>query len=310
MTRRLLMVTLWMLLLILAVEAGVGWVSQSLSLLAESLHTLVDGFSTVLSLIAVASPQRTLGREIWGHGRTEVACTLLLVSFLGFAGFSLIIISLQQMETAAQGTGTAFSVSLDVRLVQLVMAMILVQIGIALFCGYQAKQLDSLAFKLNTNHILQDSWISLALLLGLLGVLRGYRWLDPLLSILLVGMAGRSLWQVMTAQLPMLLRPTAIAPEAIAQIVNTVEGVLRCTRIRTRGMVGRQVWVEVWLVLHPEYLVQAQQIGEQIEAVIRDRYGPVRALIWIEENFTPMSDIAEVLPADEPYPFSETDYWE
>ncbi|MGP1371565.1 MAG: cation diffusion facilitator family transporter [Almyronema sp.] len=309
-THRLLMLTLWMLLLILAVEVGVGWTSQSLSLLAESLHTLIDGFSTVLSLIAVTSPQRTLGREIWGHGRTEVACTLLLVAFLGFTGFSLVIIALQQMETAAQGNSLAFLVSLDVRLVQLVLVMIVVQLGVALFCGYQAKQLSSVAFKLNTSHILQDSWMSLTLLVVLLGILRGYRWLDPLFSILLVGMAGRSVWQVITAQLPMLLKPTAIAPEAIAEIINAVEGVIRCTRIRTRGMVGRQVWVEVWLMLHPEYLVQAHQIGEQIEAAIRDRYGPIRAQIWIEESFAQMSDLSEHLPTHDPYPSSETDYWE
>ena len=305
---RLLITTLWTTLFVLAVEVASGWASYSLSLLAASLHTLIDGFSTVLSLIAVGSPQRTLGREIWGHGRAEVVGTLILVSSLGFLGLNLLWTAIQQMEASVQGETGPFPVDIDLQLIQLILVMVMITLAVALFSGYQARRLSSLALQLNTRHILQDAWLSFALLGGLLGMRRGYHWLDPILAIALVILAVRSLLRVLNAQLPMLLKPTAIAPEAIAEIASQVEGVTRCTRILSRGMVGRQVWIELHLALHPDFMDQARQIGEQVEGAIRDRYGPVRARIWVEEvSSYPSSSLESNLSANPQERQQETD---
>lgn len=122
-------------------------------------------------------------------------------------------------------------------------------------------------------------------LTGLIAIGQGYRWLDPLLAILLVFLSSKSLWNMLNHQLPMLLKPTAIAPEAISQIACQVEGVTRCTRILSRGMVGRQVWIEIHLALHPEFMVIAQTIGERVERTLREHYGPVRAQIWLDQSY-------------------------
>ncbi len=113
---------------------------------------------------------------------------------------------------------------------------------------------------------------------------RGYLWFDPLLAVILVLLAAGSLWKMLHEQLPMLLKPTAIAPEAIAQIACQTEGVTRCTRILSRGMVGRQVWIELHIALHPEYMTIASSIGDRVERSLRDRYGPIRAQIWLDQT--------------------------
>ncbi|MEL6816276.1 MAG: cation transporter dimerization domain-containing protein, partial [Cyanobacteria bacterium J06598_3] len=141
------------------------------------------------------------------------------------------------------------------------------------------------ALKLSTQHILKDAWITLFPLVGIIAIGQGYRWLDPLLATILVALAMGSLWRMLNAQLPMLLKPTAIAPEAIAQIACQIEGVTRCTRILSRGMVGRQVWIEIHLALHPEFMVIANTIGERVERTLREHYGPVRAQIWLDESY-------------------------
>ena len=97
---RLLLMVLWATLLAFAIELSAGWVSHSLCLLAESLHTLIDVFSALLGLVAVASPQRTLGKEIWGYGRGEATGALVLSAVLGFAGVSIITIAFGQLDEA------------------------------------------------------------------------------------------------------------------------------------------------------------------------------------------------------------------
>jgi cation diffusion facilitator family transporter len=283
---RLLLITLWATLLVFVIEATAGWVAKSMCLLAESLHTLIDVFSTLLSLTAVASPQRPLGRDIWGHGRSEVVGALSLCAFLGFAGMNLFIMAIRQFESSLHSQAIPFPVEVTMPLVQLISAMVAITLTLALGSAYQGRYFTSLAFKANTTHVLQDSWLSILVLLGLVGIWRGYRWLDPLFAIVLLLLLANSLWRVLDAQLPSLLRPTAIAPEAIAHIACQVEGVTHCTRILSRGMVGRHVWIELHLALHPEFMSLSRTIGERVENALRLHYGPVRTQIWVEQTYS------------------------
>ena len=284
---RLLLMMLWANLVILTIEVIAGWVSHSVCLLAESLHTLIDVFSTALSLTAIASPHRPLGREIWGHGRGEAGGALILAATLGFFGISLLIVALGQFQLAMQKITTPFPVEGTVALMQLMAAMVAIALTLALLVSYQGRYLNSLALKLTTQHVLGDGWLSITMLLGLVGIWRGYTWLDPLLAIALIIFTLHSFWRVLDTQLPTLLRPTAIAPEAIAQVATSVEGVTRCNLIRSRGMVGRQVWIELYLAVHPEFLGMSQTIGERVENALRQHYGPVNTQIWVEQAYTP-----------------------
>lgn len=281
---RLLITVLWATLLAFAIELSAGWISHSLCLLAESLHTLIDVFSALLGLVAVASPQRTLGKEIWGYGRGEATGALMLSAVLGFAGISIVTIAFSQLDEAFfETTRGAFQVAVTgplLVLVWIMVALVMATTGTAL---YQSRHINSLALRLTAQHIVTDVWLTGLVLAGLLAIKQGYQWIDPVLSIFLAVMVVKSLGQVLHQQLPMLVKPTAIAPEAIAQIACQVEGVTRCTRILSRGMVGRQVWIELHLALHPEYMVIAHTIGARVERSLREHYGPVRAQIFMEQ---------------------------
>lgn len=280
---RLLLTWLWITLLVLGIEAIAGWVTQSLLLLAEALHTFIDAFSTVLSLVAVASPQRPLGREVWGHGRAEVAGTLAVVSLLGFTGLSLIFAALQQATNAIAGQSDPFRASVERPVVYLLVVVIALSLAIAVYAYSRSQNFGSLSLMLHTQHVLGDAWLSGVTLAGIIAVWQEQAWVDPCLAFLITLFAARSLWQVLHDQLPTLLRPMAIAPEAIAHIVTQVEGVTRCVRIRSRGLVGRQVWIDLHIALHPDFLGFAHTVGERVEAALRLQYGPLRTQIWIEE---------------------------
>ncbi|MEL6381282.1 MAG: cation diffusion facilitator family transporter [Cyanobacteria bacterium J06626_18] len=280
---RLLLTWLWLTLLVLGIEAIAGWITQSLLLLAEAIHTFIDAFSTVLSLVAVASAQRPLGREVWGHGRAEVAGTLGVVSFLGFTGISLLFAALQQAVNAMRGQSATVTVMIDRPIVYLMVSVVVLSLAMAAYGYYRSRHLQSLALIFHSQHILGDAWLSGITLAGIIAVWQQQYWVDPCLAFLLTLFAVRSLWQVLHEQLPTLLRPMAIAPEAIAHVANQVEGVTRCVRIRSRGLVGRQVWIELHLAIHPEFLGVAHIVGERVDAALRLQYGPLRTQIWVEE---------------------------
>jgi len=285
MSYRLLLMILWLALLVFAVELTAGWASQSLCLLAESLHTLIDVFSALLGLIAVASPRRTLGKEVWGYGRGEATGALLLTAVLGFAGFSIgAIASSQLIETFWQSATGALPIQITAPLMVLTWIVNLLLLAAVLAASRQSQRINSLALKLTSQHMLADVWITGLVLVCLVVIAQGYRWLDAALAIFIVALSARSLWLVLHQQLPMLLKPMAIAPEAINRIVCQVEGVTRCTRILSRGLVGRHVWIELHLALHPEFMVLSSSIGDRVEKSLRDHYGPVRTQIWLNQT--------------------------
>ncbi len=297
-SRQILLMTLWLTLLMLVVKVGSAWATRSLSIVAESLHTVIDGFSTVLSLIALSAPNRQSGREVWGHGRLETGLALLLVALLGFAGLSLFGVAIEQLATDPT-LRTMLPIRMRLSVIGLLGIVYFASVGLALFERKVSRSLDSSILKLNARHILQDAWLTLFLLIGLFGIWRGYAWFDPFLTIVMVITVGLSCWRVLNWQLPLMVRQVAIAPEAIAQIVRQVQGVTQCYEVRSRGLVGRQVFVEMRVMVHPEFLGASEWIVEQVEAAIRDRYGPVQVMIFVEEAQDELQHPFEQLRSDQ-----------
>jgi cation diffusion facilitator family transporter len=283
-SQQVLLATLWWILLVLAVKVWVGWGTGALSILAEALHTAIDSVSTLLSLIAISSPNRSAnGREIWGHSRLETSLALLLVALLGFGCFSLAGIALQQLVMTPTLTALP-KVRLTVPLIQIITLVCVVSFGLAWIERRFGRRYSSPTLTINANHLLKDAWLTIVLLLGTVGIYNGYRWLDPLLTLVFVFTAGLSCWRLLNWQMPFLVRQVAIAPEAIAQIVRQVDGVTHCFEIQSRGVVGRQVFVEMRLVLHPEFLNAQDWISQQIEGAIRERYGPVQVMVQVDND--------------------------
>ena len=128
--------------------------------------------------------------------------------------------------------------------------------------------------------------MTILVLIGLIGVWRGYRWLDPAIALFMVLTCLTSFWRILNWQLPSFMQQVAIAPEALAQTIHQVEGITHCYDIRSRGIVGRQIFVEMRLILHPECMSIARSIAERVERAIRDRYGPAKVVIYIDSDTT------------------------
>lgn len=279
-----LIATLWLTLIVLAVKVWAGWAAQSLSLLAESLHTLIDGFSVMLSLLAVSSPYRFSNRDVWGHRQQETAMILGLTSFLGFTGFSVLVLSIQQLELTSNYLSALFPVQIGLPLVQLFGVIVAVSFCLTIFVRYEAGVLESGALRLNAHQLLRHAWLTLLVFIALIGIWLGYTWVDPVLALLLVLLIIPGFWRILCWHLPLFVRQVAIAPEAIIQIVKPIEGVTHCYQIRSWGIVGRQVVVEMRLTIHAEFAGMTPAIAEKIEGRIREKYGPVNVCIRIDDS--------------------------
>lgn len=303
--RLILFTSFWLMLLILSVKVLAAWRVRSLSLMAESLHTLLTSVSTFLSLLTLKA-YRPNGYPIYGQGKREVVITFLLIAILGFAGLNLIGLSAQQLIGAVLGDTRSSPVRVSWPLMQVLGVLVVTSIGMAILGLYQGRVLSHPALRFNAGQLFKDVLLTLLVIGGLVGAWWGISWLDVFLAIVLVLLAAGSCWQVVSWQFPLMVEQTAIAPEVLAQMARQVGGITHCYHIRSRGLVGRLVYVQMHLIVQPDLAKLTPLIAERIETVIRERYGPVHVTFFIDDdmaaatNFNQSPPITEVNGKNDP----------
>jgi len=143
---------------------------------------------------------------------------------------------------------------------------------------------------------MSDVWVTIMVIGGLIGVWQGQVWnipqlqsLDVFLSFPVAVLVFSSGWKVLTENLPWLVDEMAIlyegsanAPEVIHAIAIDVPGVVNCHSIASRGVVGRQVFIDMHMIVDAVDVETAHRITEEVEARLEQRFSPVRILIHVE----------------------------
>ncbi|MEC4984107.1 MAG: cation transporter [Oscillatoria sp. PMC 1068.18] len=283
-SRLVLLAMLWLSVFVLSVKVFAAWKTISLTLWCESLHTLIAGFSILLSLLATIAPDRPSGREIYGHGKKETAIAFLLAIFFGFACLNLLWISGVQLISAFQQETPPISVEVTLPLMQMLGVIVVTNLAFAILGLIEARILRNPHLRFNSQQLLKDAGFTLLVLGSFVGIWWGLIWVDLLLPFLLIFLAVSSFRQTLVRQLPLMIEQVAIAPEVLAKIAYATGAVSQCDRIQSRGIIGRFLYVQMHLILYPEFADAAGSIAEEIEASIRERFGPVQITFFIDHE--------------------------
>jgi cation diffusion facilitator family transporter len=274
---RILFLTLILNLSVLAIKSIVGWQTNSLSIAADALHSLTDSANNILGLIttrlAVPHPDR---EHPYGHSKYDAIGALGIAAFLGIACFEIFQSALERLFVAAT------PVTLTLPALWLLLGVLATNIFVAIYERKMGRELHSQILIADAHHTASDIWITIVVIAGLIGVWSGYRWLDIALSVPVAFLVLFSGWEVLKTNLPWLIDRMAIAPEAIYQDVMKVPGVTNCHDIASRGLLGRQTFIEMHLIVDATDLKTAHDISEAVEEKLTEKYAPVRITIHME----------------------------
>ncbi|WP_126147681.1 cation diffusion facilitator family transporter [Synechococcus elongatus] len=276
--RYVLLLTLALNLLVVVIKAGVGLFTGSLSLLADALHSVTDSVNNILGLLtnqlSAAEPDRD---HPYGHHKYEAIGALGIAAFLGITCFEIIRGAIERLITPGDPITIT---STDLWLLLIVLG---VNIYVAFYERSVGKRLGSQILIADAHHTMSDIWITIVVLIGLLGIrFFNLQWLDIVLSLPVAVLVLRSSWIVLKSNLPWLVDEIAVAPEAIHQVVTSVPGVVNCHDIASRGLLGRQIFVDMHLIVDAPDVLTAHQITEAVEARLAERYAPIRVTIHVE----------------------------
>ncbi|MEG3973569.1 cation diffusion facilitator family transporter [Microcoleus sp. herbarium8] len=282
--RKVLIITLLLNLLVMAIKTAVGLLTGSLSLLADALHSVTDSANNILGLVTnhYANPQPDRDHP-YGHQKFDALGALGVGTFLLIACFEILSSAVERLLHG----GKAVTISPHE------LWILLLVLGINIFVTFYerriGKRLGSAILVADAQHTMSDVWVTIMVIAGLIGVWQGQvfnipqlQFLDVFLAFPVAVLVFSSGWKVFKKNLPWLVDEMAIAPEVIQAIAMDVPGVVNCHSIASRGAIGRQVFVEMHMIVNAADVETAHRITEEVEARLEERFSPVRILIHVE----------------------------
>ena len=275
--RKVLIITLLLNVFVMGLKVLVGHWTGSLSLLADALHSVTDSANNVLGLVAIKFSSPLPDREHpYGHNKFEALGALGIAAFLGIACFEIVQGAVERILKGGE----------PVKVSPPELWLLLIVLGINIFVAFYernvGKRVGSSILIADATHTMSDVWVTISVIGGLIGVWLGYQWLDVALAFPVALLVFWSGWSVLTENLPWLVDQMAIAPETIHTIAVSVPGVLNCHDIASRGVIGRQVFIEMHLIVDAADVETAHNITEEVEKQLEQRFHPVRILIHVE----------------------------
>ncbi len=200
--------------LIITAEFIGGFILDSVGLMSDAGHNLVDQGSLFLALYAhILTRQPASETRTFGYHRAGVIAAFLNSFILVLTAVGITLVGLKRL---------LHPVPVDGGWIMGIAAMSFVaNLSIALLLQHGAK--DDLNIRSAFWHMLGDAWVSLGVVLsGGAIMLTGWTVLDPLISLLVVGAILHGAWPLFKESLDVLLESTPPTISA-SQVVTTIE---------------------------------------------------------------------------------------
>ena len=251
--------------IIIVAEFVGGFLTNSIGIIGDAGHNLVDQGSLFLALYAhVLTARPATDARTFGYHRAGIVAAFLNSFILILTAAGITLVSFQRLMTPVPVPGGW------VMLIALV--SFAANLSIALLLQHGAK--DDLNIRSAFWHMLSDAWVSLGVVVsGGVILLTGWWILDPLVSLLVVVAIARGAWPLFKESLEVLLEstPPGVSPALVATAIESIPGV--------KNVHDLHIWaVEPRLIMMTTHV----QVNGDDEALTSDLLQTIRGRITTE----------------------------
>lgn len=258
--RRALWISFFALAATSSVQAVIVFATNSVALLGDTLHNLVDAFTAVPLLVAFALLRRPANdRFTYGYGRAEDLAGLFVV--LAVASSAII--------AAWEAVDRFIHPSHVTHLPYLAAAGVVGFVGNEIVARYRihvGRQIGSAALVADGLHARTDGFASLSVVLSAAGLALGWPWADPVIGIVIaIAIVGvlRSVALQVGARLLDAINPDLV--HAARHSLDDIEEILAIDTLRVRW-VGHSLFAEADVAVRPDLtLAQGHDIAHHAE---------------------------------------------
>jgi cation diffusion facilitator family transporter len=273
---------LWVILFANLAVAGVkiviGQLIQSASLTADGFHSLTDGISNVVGLIGIEfAAHPTDEKHPYGHRKYEFITGL-------FIGFMLLIIAAIVLYEAA--SKFAHPVTPEITVVSLValIATLIINIFVCIYEYRQGQKLGSAVLISDSFHTRSDVYVSISVLLTLLGIKFGLPpIIDPIASLVVAAFIIHAAFLIIRSTSEVLVDKAVADTGRIREIALGFAEVRGVHDIRSRGT-DQELYIDMHILIDPTVgIAQSHRLCHAVEQKIcQELQVSARVMIHIE----------------------------
>jgi cation diffusion facilitator family transporter len=260
--RRILLGTLAANWTVASAKLLVGFLSGTMSLMADGFHSLLDGSSNIIGLISLNAATKPIDtRHPYGRRKYETFAAVGISMLLVLACYEMVQKAIERLwSSASPEVGPASFV--------IILSSMVINYLVATYEHRRGQALKSAVLIADAHHTHSDVYGSLAVLVSLGAIQLGYPWFDILAALFIVGLIGRAVWHILSDSLHTLVDISRLPVEQIEAIALGVPGVRECHNIRSRGLEDA-VYIDLHIGVDPHLPMQsAHDIGCAVERQI------------------------------------------
>jgi len=239
-----------------ALKGIIGYLTGSLALMADSLHSGADVMDAIVAMIATRIGDKPPDeKHPYGHGKTEFMGGVFIGIVLLTGASSIVVNAITHLFRNVPQPPPHF--------IAIFAALVSITVNEMLFrrASCAAKRVNSAALEAEAWDNRADCYSSMPVLFGVLGAQFGFTKLDPLAALLVGILVGKVGFELLSKNLHGLmdspLHPDEI--ERIKELVVANTDVEDIDHIRTRGM-GRHYMADMQILVKPRTSVKRSNI--------------------------------------------------
>jgi cation diffusion facilitator family transporter len=289
---------LWRLLVahlaIVVAKAIAGWWAGSLAVLSDAVHSLTDAANNLVGIWLIQAAAKPPDREHpYGHAKLEPIGAFVVSAVMGVVAYEI-----GREAVLRLWAGATVSLALTPLTFAVMLGTLAVNLLVVWYERRAGHQLGSPFLLADAQHTLSDVYVTVGVLVGLVGMWFGWTWLDPVVSLAVVAAVGWGAYHVLVTAINELMDTAAVEDERLIALARQHPDVVEVRHVRSRGR-GAYGFAELTLVFRHDDLRRAHATSDLLETQIRQMYGLAHITIHLEpaEVRTPGDVKAEELSA-------------
>ena len=261
---------------LIVVKLAAWWMTDSVSLLATLIDSLLDAAASVVNLIAVRHALTPADREHrFGHGKAEPLAALGQSAFIAGSAVFLVI------EAGHRVFDPRPVLHGDIGIGVMVFAIV-VTFALTRYQAYVVRRTGSIAIQADSLHYVGDLLANGAVIVALVLSFRfGFVYADPLFAIAIAAYILKNAWTIARGAYDMLMDHELPEDERarIKEVVLRHPDVIDMHDLRTRAS-GPQTFIQVHIEMDGAMsLLHAHEVADEVEAALCAAYPGAEVII-------------------------------
>jgi cation diffusion facilitator family transporter len=277
--RKVLLTTLALNFIVALGKIIIGALSGSLAISADGIHSLIDGSSNVVAIVANTIAGKPADAEHpYGHRRFETLAALTIGALLVLTAWEIVRGAIDRLTNGGE-------LDLSPITFAVLIGTLIVNLFVSRYERREGERLRSELLLADAANTGADVFVTLSVLGStILAAAFGWTWVDPLAALIIVVLIGRAALQVLRQTGSVLVDTAPYSPAELTELVERVPAVLHVARARSRGPADA-AQIDIDVEVAPETTADhTAAIADAIRETLENRLGDIAE---VEVHFVP-----------------------